>query len=766
MATTTLRWALAISMAAALVLSRPALGCGPFFEQAIFTYTLHPDLPLTNFARGQLGVLQPTYARSYLYVAYRYLSGIGFDEAEQRALLALWDERLNPQADLWNPNASAAIKAWYDARARVALGGAPPRIDVFKALEARNGQWYFHLYVNCPADTFLTAAHTLTERMAQFGADSAEVREWVRAQDQVFDNCSGTPVIPDPAAPQSSELLRTDRAYQVAAAHFYAGNFATAIQLFHDIANDPASPWRQLAPYLVARALLRQGSLVPRDDEVDPALLTQAEQQLQTILGDHTLQAVHPAARRLLAVVRFRLEPEARLHELAQRLLMPNMGPTLKQDLWDYTLLLDQALDQPEGARASQVRNHEMTDWILTFQDRGPHALEHALNRWVATSSQLWLVTALAKIGAGHPKVPELLAAAEQVPAEGPAFASVAFHRIRLLADLGKRHDARQRLDALLARDGTMFPPSARNLLLALRMKLARNLEELLTYAPRLPVAITYNIDGRELPADLETNERLKLIARDHPLFDGDAARILNRRLPLGTLREAVHRDILPTHLRRQLAMAALVRSLLLGEEDTTRDLVPVVKNLAPELGPYLDEYRAAVNKESRTLAGLFMILRFPGLKPYVQENVGRLLPLDQIDNYRDNWWCAVNAATPNQPREADRLSPSLELLYPDSHEEMFEFLRPGQTLATQQELQRLAALGTAPNYLSQQVTAWGQRYDGDSRVPEALHLAVKATRFGCTDADTGKFSKAAFELLHKRYPKSPWAQKTQYWYK
>jgi hypothetical protein len=61
---------------------------------------------------------------------------------------------------------------------------------------------------------------------------------------------------------------------------------------------------------------------------------------------------------------------------------------------------------------------------------------------------------------------------------------------------------------------------------------------------------------------------------------------------------------------------------------------------------------------------------------------------------------------------------------------------------------------------------AWAQRTSDDPRVPEALHLAVRATRFGCTDADTGTFSKAAFDLLHQRYPKSSWAQKTKYWYK
>jgi hypothetical protein len=212
--------------------------------------------------------------------------------------------------------------------------------------------------------------------------------------------------------------------------------------------------------------------------------------------------------------------------------------------------------------------------------------------------------------------------------------------------------------------------------------------------------------------------------------------------------------------------MAALVRSLLLGEEDTIRDLVPVVKNLVPELGPYVDEYRATANREARAFTGLIMILRFPGLKPYVQDNVGRLTPLDQLDNYRDNWWCTLEVAAPNKPREADQLSTPLEILYRSERDDVPEFLSAAQTAAAHQELQRLAALGPAPNYLSQQVMAWGQKQASDPRVPEALHLAVKSTRFGCGNAETGKFSKAAFDLLHQRYPKSPWAQKTKYWYK
>jgi hypothetical protein len=53
-----------------------------------------------------------------------------------------------------------------------------------------------------------------------------------------------------------------------------------------------------------------------------------------------------------------------------------------------------------------------------------------------------------------------------------------------------------------------------------------------------------------------------------------------------------------------------------------------------------------------------------------------------------------------------------------------------------------------------------------DPRAPEALHLAVNANRYGCTGKQTGQLSKQAFDLLHRRYPASPWAAKTKFWYK
>jgi len=75
----------AILLAIILFNCSTALACGPFTLETIFVHTVHPTYPLAQFAAGRIGVVQPSYARSYLYTAYRYLSGRTFSPSEQKA---------------------------------------------------------------------------------------------------------------------------------------------------------------------------------------------------------------------------------------------------------------------------------------------------------------------------------------------------------------------------------------------------------------------------------------------------------------------------------------------------------------------------------------------------------------------------------------------------------------------------------------------------------------------------------------------------------
>ena len=748
-----------------------ARACGPFSLEAVFTYSKHPDFPLERFARGELGILQPAYARSYLLTAYRHLSGTGANAAEQQALVSLWKDRLDfgieNDVEDWT-------KPWLVARKRVIATGEAPKLSLYRAREKPND---YDTYLNCQKDAFVTARRTLEERIKKYGADSAAVKSWVEAQDTVFNNCGEGNETPAPLADAGDALMRADRAYQIAAAHFYAARYDEARRAFEEIARDAASPWKTKAPYLVARTLLRKGSL--SENPVRNEALAEAEQQFRKVLGDPSLRESHEDALKLLNLTRLRLNPQARLKELAEEVVRPNAQRTLKQDVWDYTVLLDK-FEEEAAPPTSEIdappkfkdlpkvgRENDLTDWLLTFEATDTEAVEYALQKWRKSSATHWLIAALTNIEGTHPAVASLLEAAGRIKADSPAYPSVAFHTARLLVAAGRDEEARTRLDALISADRAGFPPSALNHFRGLRMLVARDLDEFLRFAQRYPSAFSYNDDGRELPISSEEvskDEQLKPFAEGRTMFDSDSVSRMNQLFPLSLLKEAANSRTLPEHLRRDVLLAAWVRSVLLGDRETDRQLVPLVLVLVPELKGFVDADLDAASPDQRKYAAIYAILKFPGLQPYVDAGRGRETPLKQIDNYRDNWWCsfaweAGHRQTGEEQADAGsaaRPAPKLSV----------KFLNEMQRSAVARERTRLAAIGNAPEYLARMAIEWSERTPEDPRVPEALHLAVKSTRYGCTDKGTGALSKAAFQALHRRYPKSEWAKKTPYWFK
>jgi hypothetical protein len=93
------------------------------------------------------------------------------------------------------------------------------------------------------------------------------------------------------------------------------------------------------------------------------------------------------------------------------------------------------------------------------------------------------------------------------------------------------------------------------------------------------------------------------------------------------------------------------------------------------------------------------------------------------------------------------------------------QFLSANERKLAEEEWSKLIASGAGPNWLGEQTIAFAKLHRDDPRIPEALHLAVQATRYGCGDKQTSGYSRAAFELLHRRYPNSEWTAKTPYWF-
>lgn len=749
-----------VTTALLLTLFSPStFACGPFEMEAIFVFTVHPAYPLEHFARGQIGVIQPSYARSYLYVAYRYLADAPFNAKEQTTLTEFWNERLNYQWDLGDQE---WIKSWLEARQKVAELPESPKIYVYRNREKPNE---YETYLNCTKDSFDTAVTTLNERIKQYGSDSAAIRSWIEGQDQVFANCSEGQHLPAAMPTGADAGARADRNYQIAAANFYSTNLEEAQKAFEAIAADPSSPWQTTAPYLVARTLVRKASLGPEEKKKDS--LTEAENQLKKILADKKLTSTHAAATRLLDLVRVRLHPSERMHELAQILLSKSPNDRLKQDLWDYTTLLDGALesDEPETSSTSKdfLRDDDLTDWISTLQGSSNSDSDHAVSRWQTTHSPVWLVAALSKLDGQNPQAAELISEGLRIKSSSAAFASAQFHAVRLMMQSGKSAEARSHLDQLLKNNRAQFDVSSLNLMINQRMMLATSLSDFLSHASRIPAALSWNDDGREIPtgpADIADEDK-QLIGK--PLFDTDAAKSLNTQIPLTVLKEAAMDESLPQHLRRDLAQAVWIRAVLLGDNKTADGLVPTLKGLVPSLSGSLDDFAKTVQPDAKRFSALYAWLKFPGIEPVVDEGVGRDSALNEQDIYRDNWWCAASFTPPAEPaaEEDDEITS-----FSKSSINSPLFLTDTQQADGSKEWANLKGLGAMPNYLSKQVIQWATKNPTDPRVPEALHRAVNSTRYGCTDQDTGRWSKAAFDLLHRKYPNTTWAKKTKYWFK
>lgn len=706
----------------------PARACGPYLADVLFVFTRHPDLPLDRFAAGDLGILQPTYARSYLVVAYRYMAGPGFNPAEQDQLVKLWDDRLR-----FGDPGSQDTQVWLDARKTVAGVSNLEQVDAYKYID-----WV--AFRNCNADAFVTAAETLKQRIAEFGAGHPAIKAWIQAQDQVFANCSGKPEPPEiPATVPATApaVFRADRAYQIAAAYFYAGDYQQARSRFLDISKDSSSTWKNRAAYLAVRTLLREATIgTGINNPSNGEILRQAQDQLVKMMAELKNSpdpSLYKDTQRLLAFVRFRTDTVTRAQELAPTLLLKDSQDSLYQDLWDYTAALDK-LDSPA------VMQDDLTQWLFTFQSDAPESFQTALAKWKATASLPWLVAAIAKVPPAHPEMQRLLDAAQKLKTDSPAYSTVSHHVLRLMIASGRIAAARNILDSLLQDMKATLPPSALNRFLAQRMSLAQNMDEFLTFAQRSPAMVGMDYRGLEL---LESDDEKPPSAG---LIDQDGVELLNTALPLDLLLQASRNKNLSEALRARLTKNVWTRAVLLNRMDIAQQLIPVMKALVPGMDADWEALASTSQAQTARFAAMFLLLKNPGLEPEARSGLDRETPVGEIDNLRDNWWCAQQ---PQQETSAARLL----------------FLTVDQSRDAATESAALSSLDTAPNLLANETVAWARDHLDDPRVPQALHLAVKATRFGCTNDTTTKYSRAAFQMLHKNFPNNEWTKKTPYYF-
>ncbi len=113
------------------MLAAPSLACAGGID-VIYSYFGHPDFPLKKFAAGSLGVIHPDFARSYLLIAYRYLSAAPLTVPEQSAIVSLWNTRLLDTS----MGTDVDTSAWIAARQKVPGASEIKNLSTDKSISA------------------------------------------------------------------------------------------------------------------------------------------------------------------------------------------------------------------------------------------------------------------------------------------------------------------------------------------------------------------------------------------------------------------------------------------------------------------------------------------------------------------------------------------------------------------------------------------------------------------------------------------------------
>ena len=739
-----MRWRGAVAGAVLMaMISVAGESCGPYFVEAVFVKPTGPD-NLEDFLEAKPEIIGQEFLNTNLILAYRMMAGPALTPEERKSVLAARSSDDVP---------TAGLESWV----KVSQSADETPVNPDHALPGSSWQ----TYPNCLDNSFATAARTYAERTRKYPDAKMELADWMRGQNAVFSNCSDVAQQMPAAAPTGSPAwLEKDRAYQIAAAHFYRAEWPEARSGFESVAADEASPWHDLAEYLVARCLIRQATLAV-ENGFEEAPMREAQQRLKRIVAGGGPYAT--SAARLLTLVNFRLDPVNATIRLADNLLKP--GPQLGQNLIE----LGFALDHLTADQLDEAKKNDLVDWIRSMRTGGE---DHAAERWHQTHSVTWLVAAMTHLQMTHLQkpAPELIKAAAEIPPGSPAWATVTFLRLRLMTDdAAAEGELQQALDTLIAEHASR---STLNLFTMLAQSRAQSLTEFAKLAPMQPAGFDVNgflpppTPGHETEPGRPTMAGLPINTAGAKRIDVDAATVLNEQLPLSVLVSFVLQSNWPRQLRFELAMAVWTRAVLLNQPQQARLLTPILIEAEPGWKPWLNAYDAARTVDDRRITGLLALMRFPSVRPYVNGGAGREEGFVGYSSYRDNWWCSgmgkeqptmgMNSYSTSYNYRGDRVPapPAAQKPQPFA-----PFVTPAMATEARQEHAELEKIGAAPAYFGKESLAWVKAHPADQRNPELLAFAFRAMRNGCNLEDSTPARRLVFKTLHTKYPHSEWAK-------
>ncbi|CAN5271355.1 hypothetical protein BH10CYA1_BH10CYA1_36750 [soil metagenome] len=765
----------------------PARACAPDLAYSILVNGNHPDLPLRLYAAGNIGVVQPGWAKSYLVVAYRYLNFKPLSKNEQDSIINLWHFRIKGGSRFSSMGLIDDRDAYLALRSK-AIGADPKK----------NSDLSYNMDSFCyeheiSDSSMLQARQTLAQLLQKYKPLSPQVREWVKAQDGLY----GLPgqkgvkvVVPLELAGTADSTLQDYRNYQIAAANFYLNKYDAALSKFEQIAAKTKSPMKDIASYMVLRVKAADVRLTHNDEN----------NAVANLLQNAVLHADKVSTREnilnLLRPINYLKETSVGAIKMLSSSIVKGTTQRFGGDVGDLTFLLDGNPLHPESTEPISeelVAASDLADWVITIQssvfadldyDHSPEAkakekvreqryASHALQMWRKTKTLAWLVAAVTTNGLRSSATSDLRDAANSVGRTSPAYLTCRFYIADALIESGKKQEARAVLLPLLST--SKLPPSSRNLF-AMQMAAASS-----TAVDYLKFAVQYPPETLQSNTDLVTPKFLKdessnYYSTEVPAFDSEVADDISRNAPLSIWMSFAQSNSIPQQFKSIVLRSAWTRAQLLQRNDQALKISDAMAATNPVLRNSVARFKSAPEGLARQFAGACVVLKNFGMTPYLEGGLERHGErVDEFDWYNGNFWVPFPLVKEKKDSDQDSWSFYETVAFNGSAamgERMKGYganglnsrLTPAEK--KQADTERALILKNNPSrYYGQTVLSWARSHPSDADVPEMLYRVVKLPKWTAESTDGSAFSKKAYFALHNNYPGSKWTKKAVCYY-
>lgn len=798
-----------------------AKACAPDLAYAILVNGSHPDLPLSLYAGGNIGVVQSGWAKSYLVVAYRNFIGRPLSKTEQESVVGLWHKRI---MDGSPPTILGVIDerdAYLALRSKAI--GADPKKNMEFAWSVGQFCWQHQI-----GDASMSQARkTLANLLQIYKPNSPQVREWVRAQDGIF--CFGIPaskqknhngdwrkdlkvLVPSSLPASADALLQDYRNYQIGAAYFYLADYDQAIPKFGQIASRANSPLKDLASYMVLRVKTAKVQLEHKDEN------NAVEHLLENAAANATKTSVRESLLNLLRPINYMNLTSAEAVKMLSSKILDGKDLRFGGDVGDLTFLLDGNPLHPDTAPVISTVSgdsksstpeaqtnvgdskaldeltsaSDLADWVLTIQssifaddtfddspeakakarDRDQKNAAHALQMWRQTKSLPWIVAALATNSLRSADTRDLYDAAKAVPANSPAYLTCRFYVADALINSGKKQEARNILLPLL--NTRNLPPSSRNLFTMQMAAASQTAADYLKYAVQQTPEVLQSNSDLVTPKFLKV-EQSKTFATSIPAFDAQVADDISRNAPLSTWMAFAQNASTPQQFKSIVLRSAWTRAQLLQRNDQAMKISDAMASSNPILKNDVAKFKAAPDGPAKQFAGARVVLKYFGMTPYLEGGLERHGErVDEFDWYNGNFW--VPFPLVKKPKtEEDMWSYYATVAFNGSNSMSERLKGYGEDalksrLSTEEKNQaaaeRALILKNNPSrYYGQTVLGWAKSHPSDPDVPEMLYRVVKLPKWTAESEVGSEYSRKAYMVLHANYPDSKWAKKAVCYY-